>query len=156
VAVLVLAAQTRQYGDPELPPLSGGAPLVAPDASWFDAKVPQRERQQAAHELANADRLISAGRLEAAEEVFKALPRTAPGPGGDDVRLMKAYLYYRELMFTDAKELLEPLATDEATIARRPAVLYYYGRVLFGEGNFEKGADALEAFIARWPALVPE
>jgi uncharacterized protein HemY len=69
---------------------------------------------------------------------------------------MKAYLFYRTLAFSDAKLLLEPLAEDDAYVAKRPGALYYYGRVLYGEGRFEQGADALEAFVTRWPALVPE
>jgi len=154
--ILLRAAQTREFGDPELPPLEGGGPVTPPDASWFDPALPLERRQAAAREVERADRFITSGDLESAARIFKDLPRAAPGAAGDDVRLLRAYVAYRGVLFTDAKDDLEELAADEATVTRRPAVLYYYGRVLFGEGSFEKGADTLERFIARWPTLVPE
>jgi spermidine synthase len=154
--ILLRAAQTRDFGDPELAPLANGAPVTPPDASWFDPKTPLERRQAAAREVERADRFITSGDLESAARIFKDLPRAAEGTAGDDVRLLRAYVAYRGVLFTDAKEDLEALAADEASVARRPAILYYYGRVLFGEGSFEKGADTLERFIARWPALVPE
>jgi spermidine synthase len=155
-SILARATETRQLGDPEVPPLSIGAPVGAVDASWFDESTPLAAREEAARDLTRADRAITTGDLATAETIFKSLPKAAKGAAGDDLRLMRAYLDYRGLMFVDAREILEPLAADEAAVARRPAILYYFGRVLFGEGNFEKGADALERFVAKWPGLVPE
>ncbi len=154
--LLLRAAETREVGDPELAPLSGGAPVLPPDATWFDPAAPLATREQAARELASIDRMVTGGDPEKAVRLFDTLPRAAKGAAGDDLRLLRAYLYYRALMFTDAKVLLEPLATQAAAVARRPAVLYYYGRVLFGEGSFEKGVEALFEFVTRWPTLVPE
>jgi spermidine synthase len=149
------AAREREWNDPEVPLDAGGVPLPRPDASWFDPERPLADREDAARRLAQLDNLMAAGKSEEALRMLGGLPPPAPGPAGWDLVAVKGAALYRLLDFVAARRELGRVIDDPGAVARRPAIVYYYGRVLYGDGEFEAGARHLAMFVRRWPELVP-
>jgi hypothetical protein len=149
------AAREREWNDPEVPLDAGGVPLPRPDASWFDPERPLADREDAARRLAQLDNLMAAGKSEEALRMLGGLPPPAPGPAGWDLVAVKGAALYRLLDFVAARRELGRVIDDPGAVARRPAIVYYNGRGLYGDGEFEAGARHLAMFVRRWPELVP-
>jgi spermidine synthase len=66
---------------------------------------------------------------------------------GKDFHLLWGYLVYKCKDFHTAVKILEPLYDDPGIVKRRPALLYYVGRAFYGNADFAKAVDALEAWI---------
>jgi spermidine synthase len=155
VELLWQLAREREWSDPELSVDAGGPPIGPPDASWFDPELPREEREQAARRLAGLDRLLAQNKAGEALELIGSLPAPAPGDAGADLVVIKGAALYRLLDFSSARLAMQVRVDDQASITRRPALLYYYARVIYGDGDFEGGARLFEQFAARWPQLVP-
>ena len=67
---------------------------------------------------------------------------------GQDFNLLWGYLDYKCQHFHQAAKILEPLWSDDKFVKRRPALLYYLGRSLYGNADYAKSVVALEAWIA--------
>jgi spermidine synthase len=148
-------AKEREWNDPELKLDAGGPPLGAPDPSWFSPSVPAAERQAAADKLRQLDHMLAKGESVEVAAMLEHLPPPAPGEPGWNLRLVQGATYYRLLAFADARAALGPLVGDMRAIAYRPAIVYYFARVVYGDGDFESGAANFEYFARRWPELVP-
>ncbi|MDW8284006.1 MAG: hypothetical protein RMK29_20065 [Myxococcales bacterium] len=70
---------------------------------------------------------------------------------GPDLRLLLGYLLYRADLLEEAVAHLRPLASQEAYVARRPALLYYLGRAEYMSARTRDGVMHLEGYLARKP-----
>jgi spermidine synthase len=155
LTLLHRAVKEREWHDPEVAPAAGGPPLPRPDPSWFDPHLSEDERRAAAARLAGLDNLMAVGKGDEALAMLGGLPDPAPGEPGWNLTVLKGAALYRLLDFVAARRVLADVVDDDAATRFRPALLYYYGRVVYGDGDFEVGAELLERFCARWPELVP-
>ena len=146
----------REYDDAELSAFAGGPPLDAVSAAArFSPELSAAEVTRGVGLLGDVMTAVDARRFQEAREHARALPRRAKSPEGQDLDLLLAVLDYHEGEYLRAEDRLEPLAQDAAFVARRPATLYYDGRVRYGTHRFREGAARLEDFARRFPALVP-
>jgi hypothetical protein len=134
---------------------AGGPPRPPPAADWFHADVPLAEREAAVKRVVELYHLAEATRWKEAVEVADALPQRASNDGGNELRLLRAYVYYQSWLFSYAADELAPLAYDWDWLAKRPATIYYYGRSLYGNEYFRSGLEQLERFARGYPALIP-
>jgi spermidine synthase len=154
---LARAVALRDGREPEVA-LDAGGGGPAPAIGWFDPELPLATRQEG---VRTATTLAAAARAADYDGVVRAarkLPAAAPGTAGDEARLYRGFAAYHALEFDEARRFLRRLCDDDDDddlCHRRPAALYYYGRVLYGIGEFEKGAALLDELCRRWPELVP-
>jgi len=66
---------------------------------------------------------------------------------GDDFHLFWGYLVYKCQDFYTAANILEPLWEKKGYAERRPALLYYLGRAMYGNADFAKSIKVLEQWI---------
>ena len=154
MAAILRLTRTRDFVDPELALAAGGPPFTEPTTRWFAGEIPEAERLHALGALRRARAAVAAGRWEDAWHDLHGLPLPADSDDGRDLRLLYGFVLYKTLRLAEATSVLETLAERPDTVTRRPAVLYYLGRVKYGDGRFQRGTQLLTEFARRFPALV--
>jgi spermidine synthase len=148
LAAVISLTRRRTFDDPELPIASADDPMPLPGPELFAA-----DGDAAALRLTDVYGLVAAGRWDDAWASARELPARADDDGGRDVTLLMGYVAFKALAFPSARTLLKPLARDDAYTRRRPAAVYYAGRVAYGMGKFRDGVDLLLRFGVGWPEV---
>ncbi len=149
--LLLALTRRRTFEDPELAIATPEDPMPVPAPELFAEPDPA-----AVARLEQVYGLVAAGQWEDAWSAARELPRRADDDGGRDVSLLIGYVGFKALAFADARKLLRALARNDDFTARRPAALYYAGRVYYGSGKFREGVEHMSAFIAAAPDLARE
>lgn len=140
---------TREDRDPEIP--------LAPDGDLGLPEVPPGTApalvDRIAREYTEVDLLVSRQKYASAYKVLEPWPAELWGKLGKDFTLLAGFLSYKTEFYGDAIDELSTLATDEAYVARRPAVLYYLGRSFFANANYGKAIATLERYVTAQRAL---
>jgi spermidine synthase len=132
-------ARMRDFADPELPLDAAGPPLGPASPS---------------PEVAEARKLVGEGRWEPAYKILSSQPIPPDTDDGRDLQLLYGFVLYKTIRLDDAANILQPLVDDAAYARKRPASIYYLGRVYYGDGKFQKGAALLERFAKDHAGLV--
>ena len=151
---LLELTRRRLFADPELSIVAAGAPLAPISTLAFMGT--NEEKTRGTHALKSAYPLIATGQWRKAYQAIRALPMRSPTDAGRDITLLLGYLAYKATRFRRAENLLRLLAKEPEHIERRPAILYYLGRVQYGRGRFRHGVATLAEFIEKFPQLAKQ
>ena len=66
---------------------------------------------------------------------------------GPDFALLVGVLLYKSTLYTEAVDRLKPLLSDDAYVARRPALLYYLARAEYGDAIYDAAVRNMERFL---------
>jgi spermidine synthase len=130
--------------DPELPLDSDDDPL---DPPTVPTGLPQSEQERIARDYAKVEDEMGHHRWAHALQAIRDWPERYVEEGGKDLQLVVGYLLYKAEMEDDAVDLLKPLAADPQYVKRRPVLLYYLGRALYGEAFYEAGAREMNRYL---------
>ena len=141
----------KKTDDSELPLGSESDPL---DPPRLPANLSDAETVKYATDFAIFEDEVRRHRWAHALQAIGRWPEKAVDGAGHDLSLLVAYLLYKAEMEDDAIDRLKPLAADAAYLARRPSVLYYLARSLYGEAFYEAGVREMNRYLeAAPPAL---
>ena len=155
--LLYSLSRPREVADPELLVTSGGGPsLPMIEATLFDVSLTKSEVERATLSLRDGYKLIAAGRWPAAFKKLASLPKRADTHEGRDITFLLAYLAYKSINLSRARDLLASLTRRGDSVVRRPAILYYLGRCQYGVGSFRDGIETLSDFATRYPELASQ
>ncbi len=155
VTTLLGLTRRRSFADPELAVASPEDPMPTPSPALFDVDDEAR-RAGAARELEAVYGLVATGQWDDAWAVARRLPHRTNDDDGRDVTLLVAYTAYKAVAFARARSLLDDLVDDASYARRRPAAVYYAGRVAYGMGKFRAGVDLLARFADDAPDLAAQ
>ncbi len=133
---------------PEVPLEADDDPLELPR---LPASLPPEELE---HALGDWTRLLDELRRHRYAHALQAVarwPERQLDEAGPDVALAVGFLLYKLGLEDDALDLLKPLGQDPAAVRRRPAILYYLARSLYGDGLFAAGVREMRRYLAAAP-----
>jgi spermidine synthase len=144
-AQLMRLLASRDVLEEEVPLTEGGPPLSPP----VDHRqlLKGEKANTIAREYFLVEQRARARAYRSALDLVESWPDDYKEHAGPDFQFLWGYLVYKCLDFHAAAEILSPLRTEKAFIARRPAFNYYLGRVLYGNADFAEAVDALEEWI---------
>jgi spermidine synthase len=144
VEKLLESLREKPVEDPEIPlapDLYGDDPIgvysLDPPKGLFEAQKAEYQK------------LLHAARVHAwahALVAIKGWPEKLIDEAGADFQLLLGYIEYKADISDVAADRLKPLSEDAATLARRPAVLYYLARAQYGAALFEAGVRNMERY----------
>lgn len=143
--LLLNLVATRLDRDPEVPLTLGPPldPIQAPPGA--PAKVAELLEQQAPEVQA----LVRTQKFVTAYKVMEKWPTVLWDKPSPDFALLAGFLHYKAEFYSDAIELLRPLAGagTAAYVDQHPAVLYYLGRSQYANADYEKALGTLERYV---------
>jgi spermidine synthase len=150
---------SRDVTEEEVPLTEDGPPLEPPRSAKVKLSVDDATR--IAREYFLVEQRTKKRAFRAALDLVEGWPEDFKEEAGDDFHLLWGYLVYKCLDFHAAVNILEPLWQKASFVTRRPPLLYYAGRAFYGNADFRKAIEALEAWIAHRqrvgkPAVPPE
>lgn len=149
--LLLNLVATRMDRDPEVPLTASEDDGLEPPRVPAGASAELAERLS--RDYASIDALVRDRRYVTAYKTMETWPASMWDKPPPDFALLAGFLHYKAEYYGDAIELLRPLATDDAFLRRRPAVLYYLGRAQFANADYDKAIKTLERYVALRTAL---
>ncbi len=122
-----------------------GPPLVGPTPP---PATPAKVRATIQRDYAKVLDELRTGGCERAIETIESWPDETREALSADFHLLWGYLVYRCKQYRTAVNILLPLSQKPAFVARRPAILYYLGKTMWGDADFARAVSTFERWIA--------
>ena len=138
---------SREVLDREVKLSEGGPPLTPPKSP--KKKLTPQLALRVAREYFEVERLTKRGDFRGALDLVEGWPDRVRDDAGCDFQLLWGFLAYKTANFHEAVNILEPCWEEEGFADKRPALLYYIGRVFYANADFKKAVLALEQWAVR-------
>jgi hypothetical protein len=148
--LLLTLVGTRLDRDPEIPLAPGPEPgdgLEPPTLPGYLETSKPELATKLKEEYPGVLAAYRARRYATGYKVLEKWPEDLWAGLGKDFSLLSGFLDYKAEFYSDAIDVLKPLAEDAAYVARRPELLYYLGRSYYANAMYTKAVDALERFV---------
>ncbi|MCK5797668.1 MAG: fused MFS/spermidine synthase [Deltaproteobacteria bacterium] len=142
--LLTLVAPKRSESG-EFPLDLDGPPLAPPNPpTATNAKV----REQIVKDYQSVLTELRTGGCQKAINLIEKWPDAAREALNPDVHLLWGYLVYHCDQYRTAVNILSPLVKRPAFLRRRPALLFYLGKAMWGDADFANAVRIFERWIA--------
>jgi len=136
---------SREVDEDEAPLTEGGPALEPPHAPA--GLLSAKKSNQFAREYFMVEERVKARAYRSALDLIEEWPEAYQEKAGSDFQLLWGYLLYKGKDFHAAVNVLNPLSVDDKFVKRRPAVLYYLGRALYGNADFARSLTVLDQWV---------